>query len=374
MIPLRRLIQFLILALPAFALSQAAPSPQAPPDPALKSRPPAPPARLAASEGRLHLDVSVTDAAGNPVTDLEPWDFKLTDNGQPSKLLSFRGYDGKSVLPDPPVELILLIDELNLSQQQVAFMRDQTIAFLRQNGGHPALPTSIMLLTDKGLHIQPAPSLDGNGMAAMVQAIQPHVSSINGATGAQGLMERGQVSLREVQRIADNERRRPARKLLFWMGPGWPLLDNVNFAFNDGQRRAFFSAIVVLQNQLREARITVYSVIPEFSSMGVDESLLFRYRSFLKPVESARQAQPGNLGLGVLAEQSGGSVLGPGNNLATLINAAIAHANAFYSISLNPPPAARQDEHHVLHIQLDRPNLTLRTNTGYYDEPPPAPF
>jgi VWFA-related protein len=373
MIPIGRIAQLLIFALPAFAFTQAAPSPQAPPDPTLKSRPPAPPARLAVSEGRMHLDISVTDAAGNPVTDLEPWDFKLTDNGAPAKLLSFRGYDGKSVLPDPPVEVILLIDELNLSQQQVAFMRDQVIAFLRQNGGHPALPTSIMLLTDKGLSIQPEPSLDGNGMAAMVQAIQPHISSINGATGAQGLMERGQVSLREIERIADNERRRPARKLLFWMGPGWPLLDSVNFAFTDGQRRAFFSAIVVLQNQLRESRITVYSVIPEFSSMGVDESLLFRYRSFLKPVESARQAQPGNLGLGVLAEQSGGSVLGPGNNLAALMNGAIAHANAFYSISLNPPPAERQDEHHTLHIQLDRPGLTLRTNTGYYDEPPPAP-
>lgn len=339
-------------------------------DPKLETRPPAPPrANRTIPRGSLHLDFSVTDAAGNPVTDLQPWDLKLTDNGEAIKIMSFRGYDGKTVVPDPPVEVIVVIDELNLGLQQVAFVRDQVASFLRQNGGRPALPVSIMLLTDKGLRVQPRPSLDGNGMAAMVEAIQPHVSSINAAMGLQGAMERAQVCLRELQRIADNEAGRPARKVVLWMGPGWPLLDTARILFTPGQTRAFFNTSVILQNELRKAQITVYGIVPQ---MGVDESSLFRYQSFLKPMEDAKEASPANLGLGVLAEQTGGAVEGPSNDLVAQMNACLAHASAYYRISFDPRPAERPDEYHALRIQVDRPGLKVRTNAGYYGEPDPT--
>ena len=77
------------------------------PDPVLVPRPPAPkPATAsAAREGRMSLDVVVNDAAGKPVTGLEPWDFKVLDNDRSSKILSFRSFDGMAVRPDPPVEV-----------------------------------------------------------------------------------------------------------------------------------------------------------------------------------------------------------------------------------------------------------------------------
>ena len=369
-LPRRTLLILLCASQALFAAAQAAPAAQTP-NPTLQTRPPAPAHSPVIAEGSMHLDLSVTDAAGNPVTDLEPWDMKLTDNGHPAKILSFRGYDGKTVLPNPPVEVILVIDALNLSPQLVAFMRDQAMSFLRQNGGRPALPISIMLLTDKGLSVQPQPSLDGNGMANLVHSIHPSISSINAAMGPQGLFERDQLSLREMQRLADNEARRPTRKILLWMGPGWPLLDSTQYIFTDGQRRAFFSSIVFLLNGLRHAQITVYGLLPEFSSMGINESLAFRYQSFLKPL-SPRQAMPEHLGLGVLAEETGGTIVGPSNDMVAELNACLAHASAYYRISFDPPPAAQQDEYHALHVDVDRPGLKISTDTGYYDEPVPA--
>lgn len=352
------------------AAGQAAPS--AEPDPSLRMRPPEPPpGNRAAPKGSLHFDFSVTDAAGNPVTDLQPWDLKLTDNGRVAKIMFFRGYDGKIVLPDPPVEVIVVIDELNLSLQQVAFLRDQVVRFLRQNGGHPAQPVSIMLLTDKGLHVQPQPSLDGNGMAAMVEAIQPHVSSIIASMGLQGSMERAQRSVRELQRIADNEAGRPGRKVLLWMGPGWPLLDTIRIIFTPQQTRAFFDTSVILLNGLRKAQITVYSIVPQ---LGIDESILFRYQSFLKPVEDARQASPANLGLGVLAEQSGGGVVGPSNDLVAGMNACLTHASAYYRISFDQPAEGQRDAYHAIRLQFDRPGLKVRSHAGYYYEPGNAAF
>jgi hypothetical protein len=62
----------------------------------------------------IRLDVAVTDKDGHPVTGLKQQDFKLWDNGQPGKIVSWQAFDGVTTEPDPPVEVILVLDELNL--------------------------------------------------------------------------------------------------------------------------------------------------------------------------------------------------------------------------------------------------------------------
>ena len=76
-----------------------------------------------------------------------------------------------------------------------------------------------------------------------------------------------------------------------------------------------------------------------------------------------------NLGLKVLAVQSGGRILGPDNDLAAQINSCIAEASAFYTLSFNPLSANHADEYHDLKVEIARPGLTARTNTGYYNQP-----
>jgi len=101
---------------PSAPTSQTAPSPK-PGDPVLVNRPPPRPVQPASpvtTEGRIHLDVLVSDAAGKPVLGLEPPDFKLLDDSQPRRILSFRSFNGVTVKPDQPVEVILLFDTVNL--------------------------------------------------------------------------------------------------------------------------------------------------------------------------------------------------------------------------------------------------------------------
>src|SRR5580698_4424301 len=84
----------LVLCVSAFALAQqtAAPNQQAPATstqaPALTPRPSYAPAP-APGEGRIHLDVVVTDKAGKPVSGLELKDFALKDNNLPAQIRSF---------------------------------------------------------------------------------------------------------------------------------------------------------------------------------------------------------------------------------------------------------------------------------------------
>jgi hypothetical protein len=71
----------------------------------------------------------------------------------------------------------------------------------------------------------------------------------------------------------------------------------------------------------------------------------------------------------VLATQTGGRILGPNNDLGSQIERCIADANSFYRISFDPPAADQADEYHDLKVVVDKPDITLRTNSGYYNEP-----
>jgi len=361
----------LIVCLPAVVAGQTNPSTGSePPNPTLELRPPpkapAPPSSIT-REGRIHLDIVVSDAAGKPALGLLPPDFRVLDNDRPSRILSFRGFDGVNVKPDPPVEVFLLFDTVNLPFAQSSFVRQQIAQFLRQNGGKLAQPVSIMLLTDAGLRVQPRPSVDGNALITVLDQIKGGVHSIYSAMGADGNLQRFQLSLRQMARIAENESRRPGRKLLIWVGPGWPLLTGNNYRFSERDQRQYFDTIVELSNSLREARMAVYSASPANSADPETRDLV--YRDYLKGVPSAAKADTGYLGLKVLALESGGRILGPDNDLVSQINHCIADANAFYTLSFNPLPAEHANEYHSLKVVVDQPGLSVRTTSGYYGQP-----
>lgn len=334
-------------------------------DPVLAHRPPPKPKSLVIPEGKIKLDVMVDDGAGKPVSGLQPLDFKILDNAQPRKVMSFRAFSDSGVKPDPPVEVILLLDTLNLPFQQVAFVRGEIEEFLRQNDGRLNQPLTLILLTDAGIRFQPRPSTDGKAIASVVDGIKGSVSMINPAMGGGGYVERFQRSERALDNIAQNEARKPGRKLLIWVGPGWPLLNRPADGYSDKDQKRNFDGIVELSTALRQARITVYSVAP--SSAASPNALL--YKNFLKGVRSYKDADFGNMALDVMVMQTAGKILGPNNDLVMQINRCIEDANSFYRISFDPPVAEHADEYHDLKVVVDKPNVTVRTNSGYYNQP-----
>jgi len=363
---------FLFICLSVVVLSRPISAQQAEPlNPVLSQRPPVKPApapSAVAAEGRMPLDVVVTDATDAPVTGLEPWDFSLLDNDKPRKILTFRAFNDTTVKPEPSVEVMLLIDMANLPFTQVAFVRQQVEDFLHENGGHLNQPVSLIVLTSGGIRVLPRPSVDGDALAAVVQQLKGNISTINPAMGGEGLLERFQLSVRQLATIAENEARKPGRKLLIWIGPGWPMLDRPSDGYSDRDQRRYFETIVELSTRLREARMVLYSVAPEDTSIGGGKFDLL-YREFMKPISSPKQAQPGNLGLKVLVTQTGGAILGPDNDVAGQINRCVSEANAFYRISFDPVHAEHADEYHELKLVVDKPGLTVRTDRGYYNEP-----
>lgn len=316
-----------------------------------------------AGEGRIHLDVVVTDKAGKAVPGLDLKDFTLLDNGQPSKILSFHAIDATVQAGSHPVEVILLIDGVNLDLQAVARSREEIGRFLRQNGGRLAQPVSIFIFNDDGVAILAQPSMDGNALAAQLDKADSKIRTIS-RSSQYGGFDRFDLSLKWMNVIAQSEAKRPGRKLLIWAGAGWPLLDGVRVQISQKGQEQIFSRIVDLSTELREAHMSLYSVTLGQPGLGT-----FLYEGYLKGVKTAEKANPPNLGLKVLAVQSGGRVLGPDNDTAAQITDAIRDASAFYALSFDPPKADRANEYHDLKVQIDEPGLTARTSTGYYNQP-----
>jgi len=333
-------------------------------DPTLTQRPLPKAKNPLIPEGKIKLDVMVDDGAGKPVTGLQPWDFKILDNNQPRKVLSFRAFNDAGIKPDPPVEVVLVIDLVNLPFPQVAITRQEIERFLKANDGQLKQPVTLLLLSDAGVRVQPRPSVDGNALVSVVSQIKGNVRTVDSAMGGEGLLERFQLCARQMAAIAENEARKPGRKLLIWVGPGWPMLNRGELGYySEKDQRRYFDGIVELSTRLREARMVVYSVAP---STGGDTSI--RYQDYLKGVKSPRDSDPGDLALKVLATQTGGRIFGPNNDLASQIERCIADANNFYRISFDPPAADQADEYHDLKVTVSS-TVTVRTNSGYYSEP-----
>jgi VWFA-related protein len=175
------------------------------------------------------------------------------------------------------------------------------------------------------------------------------------------------MSLNTLQMLAAKEAALPGRKMILWVSPGWPLLSGPRIDLDAKQQQQIFAQVAELSTLLRRGRITLYSIDP----LGANQSVTtqFYYEEFLKGVSKTSQVQLGDLGLQVLAEQSGGLALSGSNDISGQLARCVADASAYYELSFDPPPAEHPNEYHQLQIKVSTPGVSARTRTGYYAQP-----
>src|SRR5580698_3266396 len=149
----------------------------------------------------ITLDVVVTDKSGKPIPGLEQQDFTLLDNKQPSKILSFDAISGGAAA-DPPVEVILLVDEVNASFRAVSSARQEMEKFLKQNGGELERPTSLVFLSESGIQ-STSSSRDGNTLIAELNQNKNGLRFIGKTQGVYGAGDRVQLSLNALEQFAN---------------------------------------------------------------------------------------------------------------------------------------------------------------------------
>lgn len=319
--------------------------------------------------GQIQLDLVVTDKKGKPVAGLKQSDFTLLDDNRPVALESFHAFDASAGAAGPPQQIILVIDTVNIGFQEVSYSRFGIDQFLRSDDGRMAVPVSVYWYTDTGLQGGAAPSTDGNKLAAELDATQGQLRDINRNAGAWGAIERFEMSVQMLEHIVRAETRQPGRKLLIWIGPGWPILDSPNMQMTWKDQQHLFRNVVEFSTLLREAQVQIYSVTP-----GMPDSFTYVYQAYLKGVKKPSQAFLPYLDLKVLAVESGGLALSPSNDLGSEIEQCARDASAYYTLSFTPPHADGPNEYHQLKVRVNKPGLTARTDTGYYNQPDWGPI
>jgi VWFA-related protein len=323
---------------------------------------PAPPADASlVGPQRISIDVEVNDKLGHSISGLKAEDFTLLDNKQPSKILDFREVDTRNSTADP-VHVIIVIDMINTGFDAVAREREQLGEYLKQDGGRLAHPTSLAMLTEKGIKMQQASTLDGNVLLASLDGANSELRMVGRSAGFWGAEDRLNWSLNQLTQLVAFEATQPGRKLAFFISPGWPMLPGAGYDATTKQRQWTFNAIMGLTNGLREAHVTLYALDP-FQLGRTDP---FYYQSFLKGVANVNKAEYADLALQVFAAHSGGMVLISGMDILGDINTALRDANACYRLTFEAPPADRRDEYHDLRLQVDKPGTIVRTTAGYY--------
>ncbi|HEY1895813.1 MAG TPA: VWA domain-containing protein, partial [Terracidiphilus sp.] len=330
------------------------------------------------AEGLIKLDVVVTDAGGKPVAGLERGDFNLLEEGQPQKILSFQEFTGQGAGLEPPVKIILLVDTIQLPPNLASEERNSVESYLRTNGGHLPRPVSVFMLADSGLWTVSHPSGDGQALAREVERnefmrVRANAGWQRGSAPALAELRDppSESALKALAQIAADERTRPGRKLLLWIGPGWGIGTGAYADAKSGSPPVF-STVCWFSALLREAHLALYSfaVGESANSQGpIKNAHGELYKDYLDGVRLPRKASFMNLYRKVLAVQSGGRVMDDSLDVGRLIEQCVQEAGYFYRISFDPFRADHPDEYHGLKVDVNRPGLNARTTTGYYDQP-----
>ncbi len=324
-----------------------------------------------ARTGEIKLDVVVTeksDHAQKPVAGLTQQDFVVTDNKKPSKVISFEAEPRPAPTPDSATEIIFVVDQVNTGFQRVAFERDELKRYFGQNGGKLAHPVSLVFFSDLGTQIQGSSTTDGNSLSAALDQNENSLRTLRRSAGFYGAEDRTQLSLDTLTRLAAQEKTKPGRKMVIWISPGWPLLSGPEVELTRKQSQAVFDSVVRLSAALREARITLYSVDP----LGMEDAGSLRttyYEEFVKGITGPGKTDIGDLALQTIATQTGGQVRYGSNSIVDGIERCTADLDAFYTLTIESPPAEHSNEYHDVRVQMEKPGLIARTRTGYYAQP-----
>jgi VWFA-related protein len=326
---------------------------------AVAQQPPRP--ETSQTDATIRLDVAVTDKSGRPVTALAEHDFTVLDNAAPQPLTAFRG--GTS---DTTSQVIILIDAVNTPYIAVGYQREQILKYLRSEDGVLRHPTTFAVLSDKGLEMYRNVTTNGMELADALEHHDIGLREIGRSQGFWGADDRLKISLSALQQLIAIESKQPGRKLVMWTSPGWPLLSGPSIQLSDKDQRSLFNNAVDFSTNLRTAGITLYSL----NSWGAGENLerSFYYESFLKGVARPRDMQVGNLGLQVLAAQSGGLVLNS-SDVSGMLKQCVADADNYYELTFALPPSEKPGQYHQLQVKVPEAGLTVRTREGYYTQP-----
>ncbi len=314
---------------------------------------PPPGFRLQANSRVVLVDVSVTDAQGNPVQGLKQTDFALLDNKKVQSIATFEEHRPGSTPEPRPVALapgvfsndylahpaatinVLLLDLATISLPDQAFLRYQLDRFFDRM--RPEDQVAVYVRVGRLCTLVQGFTSDTERLRAAVHKVVPHFAVLYGGVREEEVLTQ----------VASLVGAMPGRKNVLWFSGGSAISFDPPTLFATVR-----NPLQPLYDLLEENRIAIYPI---------DVRGLMVYPSRFLLAQHALMSEE--------AEQTGGLAIIDNNGLA--LNAArIMQDNAsYYTLTYSPHDFRYDNSFHHIHVELPGRYLTLSYRRGYYADP-----
>ena len=311
----------------------------------------------------IQLDVSVLDKDRQPVRGLTAADFTVLEAGQARRIVAFKSVDAPAARPSPNGWMRELAGDVTTNAaatgRVVAIVMDLPIASLsfydttRRNtaaaivrGLAPDDLAAVIYLLDSG-RSQSFTTDHGRLLDAITQPSSKSRNFANSysrcaGVGIQCLIDRLR-DLIETLRPLDQQ-----RKTLVYIG---------GFAIRPRDEH-----LVDVEKMLREAQranVIIHGVDPNGLSTGCSARMLdCRRRNWITPEVE---------GLRTLAERTGGRAVVNHNDPDRQMPAILNESSGYYLLGFESAGTTTRDGFHAVKVTVSRPNVSVRTRSGYYD-------
>ena len=370
------------------------------------------------------VDVTVTDAKGQPVHGLTQSDFTVKEDGRPQPLRSFvevredvppparvlpplppNVYTNLQPAPTTTAVNILLLDGLNTLPVDEITMRQESIKYLKSMPrgtriavlgltsslrilqGFTADPSILIAAVDsKKNRALPSPFID-NDSAAILDDQADEQTELGNDDAAAAIQQfeneltsvqqdiRTRMTLEALDQIAAYVAGIKGRKNLIWFTDGMPLNIFPSGGINDLQGITDYGKEVrKTSDLLAAAEVAVYPVdarkLVNDTANTADQHLdRITKNTGARVATNTMKAQQNKggqlLGMEAVAEGTGGAAYYNTNDLKGAVTKAIANGSNYYSVSYVPPDLKFDGRYHSIDVEVDKPGVHLAYRKGY---------
>ena len=316
------------------------------------------------------LDGVLIDSKGNAVTDLKREDFTITEDNTPQQVRNFESpgrftptpditidstADLDRLAPRAPVNIVLL-DEFNTRFEDMAFARYSLKKWLEKQPDKLDTPT--MLVAVDLQHFVVLRDYTQN-KDEIITALDHHFAAYPWqAHQFAWVAERYTTAFYTLRRVAEASIGHQGHKNMIWLGRGFPTIDRSRFSIDDEHH--VFTAVQETVNELRDARITLYTIDP--AGVMIDPGAYGNGAALFAPFGGDPDFQS-------LARSTGGRNLYGRNDVDAEIGTSIRDGASIYTLTYRPTDQNYDPtKFRKIKVTVDRPGLTFVTRQGYFQD------
>jgi len=381
----------------ALAAQQPAPAPQTPVD--------QPPVTFRVEVNYVEVDAFITDAQGNPVTDLTAGEFEVLEDGKPQKVSAFSLvnipieraerplFAGKAIEPDVQTNehlegriYLLVLDDVHTDFTRTPRVKAAARRFIEQNFGTNDLAAVVYtgrsdasqdFTNNPRLLIQAIEKFNGRKLrSGTIQRIEsarvnPETNQLEPGDDIDQMDRafRARSVMNNVRKLAEFMAGvRGRRKAMLLIGEGI----DYNIFEATGVLGSTASAVLLdTQDAIASAtrgNVSIYAIDPRGLTVG-DEDLITQSSTVgdanIQSLQSELRLSQDSLR--VLATSTGGFAAVNRNDLNGAFDRIVAENSSYYMFGYYSMNERRDGRFRKIEVRVKRPGLRVRSRNGYFE-------